>query len=38
MAAPVIQGTTPPSPVTFKPGETKTIRVSATDPDNAKKT
>ena len=33
MAAPVISGTTPAGPLVFVPGETKTLRVNATDAD-----
>lgn len=34
MAAPVITGTTPASPLVFAPGETKAVRILAYDPDN----
>lgn len=34
MAAPVISGTAPASPLVFAPGETKSVRVLASDPDN----
>lgn len=34
MAAPVIDGINPPSPISFAPGETKAIQVLAHDPDN----
>jgi hypothetical protein len=33
MAAPIIDGTVPGSPITFAPGETKTIQIIAHDPD-----
>lgn len=33
MSSPVITGTDPASPITFAPGETKTVRVLAFDPD-----
>lgn len=35
MAAPIISGTDPASPVTFSPGETIPIRILASDPDVA---
>jgi hypothetical protein len=34
MAAPIITGTVPASPLVFSPGETKQIRILASDPDN----
>lgn len=34
MAAPIITGTSPASPIVFAPGETKSVRVLASDPDN----
>lgn len=33
MADPQITGTTPAGPIVFLPGETKDVRVDATDPD-----
>lgn len=34
MAAPIVSGTTPPGPILFSPGQTKQVRINATDPDN----
>lgn len=34
MAAPIIDGTDPASPLVFAPGETKAVRVLAHDPDS----